>query len=356
MKTGLFGLMMGVVMTGTAWADDLQSLADGLVTHDLIPGAVVGLAEAERLDWAVAGLRIAGRDEPVATGDLWHLGSLTKSMTAMVAARLVERGLIGWDDSAGEVLGQDDLPGSAATLEMLLTHRSGIAANPGRWGMMTLPRNWTETDHHADRQTLVEEVLTWPLAETPGTYLYSNMGYVVAGQMLATRAGTSWEALIIAELFEPLGLDSAGFGPPGYAAPDTQPWGHRRGFGGRLRPADPATGPDNPPVFGPAGSVHMNAGDMLAYLRAHLLRDDRYLSAESWDRLHIPPEGADYAMGWLELEPGRLAHNGSNTFWLAMAWLDFEVGRALFVAANSGFLEQISPALTEAGLTAAALP
>ena len=45
------------------------------------------------------GERAAGSGIPVEPGDLWHLGSNTKSMTATLAARLVEQGLIGWDDT-----------------------------------------------------------------------------------------------------------------------------------------------------------------------------------------------------------------------------------------------------------------
>jgi CubicO group peptidase (beta-lactamase class C family) len=162
--------------------------------------------------------------------------------------------------------------------------------------------------------------------------------------------------LIAAELFRPLGLNSAGFGPPGYVTSENQPWGHRTVLWGRLRAANPVTGPDNPPVFGPAGTVHMNAEDMLTYLRAHLMRDDRYLGVESWDILQTPSDGTDYAMGWSRMASGRLAHDGSNTFWLAVMGLDFEAGRAVFVAVNSGALDEIGPLLAEAGEAAFALP
>lgn len=356
MKAALAGLVMGSMMTNATLADDLQSLADGLVAHALIPGAIVGLVEADRLDWAVAGVRITGRDDPIERDDLWHLGSLTKSMTATVAARLVERGVIAWDDTAGVVLELPDAPGAGATLEALLTHRAGIAANPGMWRMINLPRDWSAESHHTDRQALADDVVSWPLAGNPGDFLYSNMGYMLAGQMLAVSAETSWEALIAAELFQPLGLNSPGFGPPGYVTSENQPWGHRTGLWGRLRAADPVTGPDNPPVFGPAGTVHMNAEDMLTYLRAHLIREDRYLGAESWHVLQTPPDGTDYAMGWSHMASGRLAHDGSNTFWLAVMGLDFEAGRAVFVAVNSGALDEIGPLLAEAGEAAFALP
>ena len=69
-------------------------------------------------------------------------------------------------------------------------------------------------------------------------------------------------------------------------------------FGG-LRAVPPGPRADNIPALGPAGRVHLSAGDMLTYLRAHLVGDPGYLSAESWARLHRAegPEGLRDGLG-----------------------------------------------------------
>lgn len=48
-----------------------------------------------------------------------------------------------------------------------------------------------------------------------GNFVYSNLGYMVAGAMAEKKTGKSWEALMQEKLFKPLGMTSAGFGFPG---------------------------------------------------------------------------------------------------------------------------------------------
>jgi CubicO group peptidase (beta-lactamase class C family) len=48
--------------------------------------------------------------------------------------------------------------------------------------------------------------------------------------MAETVEGTPWEELIRREVFEPLGIKTAGFGPPGHAGDVAdEPWGHEPG-------------------------------------------------------------------------------------------------------------------------------
>ena len=67
--------------------------------------------------------------EAVTANDTFHIGSVTKSMTAIVAAMLVERGKISWTTTIGDSfsdLGDRLHPGyRPVTLEPLLAHRSG---------------------------------------------------------------------------------------------------------------------------------------------------------------------------------------------------------------------------------------
>ena len=65
------------------------------------------------------------------------------------------------------------------------------------------------------------------------------------------------------------------------------------------------------------------------------------ISSATYSRLHTPPAGADYALGWETLEEtwadGRvLAHIGSNTVWYASVWLAPERDLGLFAVTNAG--------------------
>jgi D-alanyl-D-alanine carboxypeptidase len=287
----------------------------------------------------VAGLRSAVGDDPVQRDDLWHVGSITKSMTATLVARLAESGTIAWEDAVGEVLG--DLPVAIdpayaeATYADLLSHRSGLAANLGFLASIRLAGTDENREAPADRRTYAAMVLSRKPNVAPGSFLYSNAGYVVAGAMLEATTGESWETLIRREVFDPLGMDSAGFGPPGSPDVVDQPRGHRRLLGiGPLRPAEPGPAADNIPALGPAGRVHANAADMLKYLAAHATKDPGFLHRESWVRLHSKLPGGDYALGWRREPDGRLTHDGSNTMWYARATFWPAEARALFMAVN----------------------
>jgi hypothetical protein len=86
----------------------------------------------------------------------------------------------------------------------------------------------------------------------------------------------------------------------------------------------------------PSGTVHVQIGDMLAFLGAHLAWDEGFLTLDSWERLHLADEGSDYALGWVVDDEGRLIHSGSNTLWWAVMEVDHAAQRALFVAVNAG--------------------
>lgn len=326
---------------------DLSEVAARLAAHPLVPGAVVGWVTAEEQGLAVAGQRRADAAAEVAEGDLWHIGSLTKSMSATLAARMVEAGAIRWDSTIDEVLGGVH-PGMEAAwrevpLEALLRHASGMRANP------ELLARLSQGD--VARADYVGAMLAEEPVGPRGGFLYSNAGYVVAGAMLEAAGGAAWEALVAREVFGPLGMTSAGFGPP----EGDQPQGHRGGLLGGLLPVPPGPRADNIPALGPAGRVHLSAGDMLAYLRAHLVGDPGYLAPGSWARLHRAEGPGDYALGWVDVD-GVLRHSGSNTLWFAQMRLYRAEGVAVFVAVNSAVLQQVRgpvEAAAEAALAAA---
>lgn len=254
------------------------------------PGVAIGVSDAmgQRVAWG--GKRALGDPAEVTDTDLWHIGSITKSMTATLVARLVEAGQVQWNDSVGDVLGgaidvHPDLQN--VTYIELLTHRSGIRANMPMLASRRLAGTVAARDMMADRMTYAKSVLAKPKAAR-GDYLYSNAGYVIAGTMLQQSTGQTWEDLMQAHVFDPLGLQSAGFGAPGSADVVDQPRGHGGWFS---RPVPPGPKADNIPAMGPAGTVHISVADMLTYLQAHAQADPAFLNADSWARLHTPPTG-----------------------------------------------------------------
>ena len=340
--------------------DDLQPVVDSLLADSGSPGAVVMQGDADGFRIAVAGVRATGTDHRIAADDLWHQGSNSKSMTATLVARLVEQGVVDWDDTVAELLGDAigtiDPAYHDATFDHLLSHRSGLPGNIGLVSTLRFLSAGTD-DMPEQRLRYAADILSQaPVGPMGETYHYSNAGYVVVGAMLEQATGTRWEALITREVFEPLGLDSAGFGAPGSAGPVDQPRGHKRGLFGGLSAVVPGPRADNPPVMGPGATVHMSAGDIAAYLQAHLAgdrgEDESFLSRESWQHLHTPPFGGSYALGW-GVQDDLLYHAGSNTMWLVQIGLDRGTGRVFMVGVNTapdGAAEAALRAATDAVL------
>src|SRR5262249_53703034 len=155
-------------------------------------------------------------------------------------------------------------------------------------------------------------------------FVYSNQGFTIAGAMLEELTHKTWEELIRKELFEPLHMSSAGFGPPGSTKSIDQPRAHTASG-----PVEPGPQADNPPAIGPAGTVHCSLGDWAKFVSAHLRGENGIASvadAKSFNKLHECPEGQSYAMGWGRMpRPWAggdvLTHSGSNTMWYCVVWI-----------------------------------
>jgi CubicO group peptidase (beta-lactamase class C family) len=289
------------------------------------------------------GVRKHGDDRPATVHDQFHLGSNTKAMTATLIAALVEEGKLSYDDTLGKAFPKVkamDAGLRKVTLAQLLTHRAGLRANAAG-GLSVLFRVGST---RAQRQRLLESIAEAKLDHEPGKELhYSNLGYVLAGHLAEEAAGATWEELIHARLFGPLGMKSAGFGPMGTRGKVEQPWQHTS----RGSPVGPGPLSDNPPVIGPAGRVHCSVPDWAKFV-ADQLRGARggkaLLKPATYKKLHTSPYTRQFYTlgGWGGREKDEragglvLMHDGSNTMNYSSAWLAPERDLAVLVACNQG--------------------
>lgn len=319
----------------------------------------LGAAAANRDGRALSladGLRMIGREENVTTSDRWHLGSITKSMTATLVARCVEAGDIAWSDTVGGVLGaavpdmRDEY--RDANFLHLLSHQAGLQANIPQLALFPRYRDDAREDRVRLAQFALQQEPEGPKGES---FTYSNSGYVIAGAMLEARLGATWETLIQERVFAPLGMSTAGQGAPGNEGAYDQPVGHAALTADAALQAFPpgAMITDNPAALGPAGRAHASFEDVLKYLDAHRERRAPFLSAESWQALHTPHFGGEYALGWVR-RGDMLWHNGSNTLWYAEVMFDRNRGVSAVAAANDGRLASAAPAVGAALVGAAA--
>jgi CubicO group peptidase (beta-lactamase class C family) len=333
---------------------DVRDLADRLEPirrRYKVPALAAALIQEGRLTaLGAVGVRRAGHAVRVSHDDCFHLGSCTKAMTSTLCALLVEQNKLRWSSTIAEVfpdLATDIGPEyRAVTLEHLLAHRSGFAE--GFAFHTTLWPKICELKGPLDdqRRRLIKLVLQGNPSAPPGTkYQYSNCGYTIAGAMCEQVTGRLWEDLMRDLLFGPLGMTSAGFGPPGTPDQVDQPWGHQLGFwSGKWTPMPPEEKSDNPAVIGPAGRVHCSLPDWAKFATLHL-RGPRgngsFLSSDAFRLLHCAPLGGDYACGWSVADRDwaggtALSHAGSNTMWFSVIWLAPNRNVAFLAATNLG--------------------
>jgi CubicO group peptidase (beta-lactamase class C family) len=315
--------------------DDVGVAGDGRLAEVLEPiraaydvpavGAIL-IYQGEVLETAAVGRRALSSPQQATAQDLWHVGSLTKSMTATLAGVLVEDGLLDWTTTVAEAL-PDIAPlireeFRDVRLEELLSHTSGLRddlTNTVWWGQLP----------HSDplreqRLALSIELMQTQAGVPRGEFLYSNGGYVVAGAMIEQVLDQEWEDLIVSRVFQPLGMFTADFGAPGRAGSFLQPWGHEL-VTGSYSPIEPGPDADNPEVVGPAGTVHLSMADFGRYAASHIAGArgvDGLLSADTYARLHQQAPATSSALGWFlgfrSWANGiALLHEGSNQLWYA---------------------------------------
>jgi CubicO group peptidase (beta-lactamase class C family) len=325
-------LCRGAGDEGTA----LRPLFDEICKKRGVPAVAGGLITVDGLQHsAAAGVRKAGGRTPVTDSDLWHLGSMTKAMTATLVATFVMENKLKGDaklvDFLPNLMEKASAQARGITVRQLLTHRSGLPAN-ANWEGFLLARN---------RAEIVRKECAKPLLSEPGTtYLYSNLGYMTAGVITQRLGGAEWEKVITSRLFKPLGM-KAGFGGLGTPGKEDQPWPH--GADGKPMPMNgPAT--DNPPSLGPAGTCHASLAEYAKFVADHLRGSTggkALLTPALYTDLHTPPKDADYAMGWQVMERDWaggtvLRHNGSNEMNFAVVWMAPKKGFAVVAACNQG--------------------
>ncbi len=296
---------------------------------------------------AVDGVRSISASIGVTTADQWHIGSVTKAMTATLAGILVEQSLITWDTTPDQVWPEYAATMQSqyrsATLVQLLAHQSGLPSDIAAIPSIDLTRDAAPGSLVEKRRIWARELLELAPANAVGDYLYSNAGYIVAGAMLETVVGVPWEELMVDRVFAPLGMADTGFGAPGTAGQLDQPWGHRDNGPG-LTAVPPGPDADSQRAIGPAGNVHTTMADYALFMFTHLEGErgiPGLVSTDTYRFLHAPVGGSDYALGWNvdDRHPWAqgplLFHLGTNLRWIANAGIIPGLNAGVLIVTNA---------------------
>ncbi|KAK3389477.1 beta-lactamase [Podospora didyma] len=322
-----------------------------------------------RINSRATGVRKFGNDTKLTPRDKFHLGSLTKAMTATLVAILIEtpHNSLRWNTTVPEALPHiaNIIPAYRnTTLAMLASHYAGF--DDETFLKQELPL-WMKISNRTytpvkGRRLLAERAFSYEPATRPGSaYAYSNLGYMLIGHIIDTHSPPgcgSWEEFLFRYLFGPLRMDGCGLGPVPQRTPHSisNPWPH---LPGHPEPIPVPLDTDNPPTLGPAGTVHCTIDSYAKFLALHvegsLGNQTPLLPASAFTVLHtpyrtlagLPPSGDKGPTDWytpgawaLRNNPsvggGYLSHDGSNRMNYAVGIVAPGVREAYFVGTNVG--------------------
>jgi uncharacterized protein YbbC (DUF1343 family) len=170
------------------------------------PGAVVAVVERGQLAFlrAWGNRRLEPDPQPMVEDTVFDLASLTKPLATTTAVMLlVERGKLGLGEPASRwlpLLRRGDK--ATISVEQLLLHTAGF------------PAALALADFRQGKAKALENIAAAPLAHAPGAkYLYSDLGYILLGELVATVAGQPFDAFAEREIFAPLGMRDTAFRP-----------------------------------------------------------------------------------------------------------------------------------------------
>lgn len=208
------GLILSALPSGAFAAGDLDGLIGEQMTAARIPGLALGIAREGEVTFARGyGFADIEQRRPVTAETMFHIASITKTITAATLMLLVEQGRIALDEPVAPHL-DFRIAGEHApdiTLRHLLMHTSGISdevyykvdfRHPGADSTMTLEALLHSYLAPGGRYTGAGNV-----RHLPGAYWeYSNIGYALLGHLAGRITGQDMREFTRECLFRPLGL------------------------------------------------------------------------------------------------------------------------------------------------------
>jgi CubicO group peptidase (beta-lactamase class C family) len=245
--------------TFQSFAKVVAERLDAASKATMTPGVLVGASRrGERMLYA-DGIANLNTDAPMTLDTAFLLGSVTKVLTTALLLKQVEQGRVDLDDQVVKVLPEFRLnqPGLAEkiTVRQLVNHTNGIDAD------VVMP---SEPSGPAAVAGYVAKLAGCGLLFEPGTNIhYTNPGMSVAGRIIETLTGKSYNQALEEDLFAPLGMSRS-------CTSARQAILHRTAIGsrpdaalGRAVATGAFMGPDSPAAAGATPIVTLE--DLLAF-------------------------------------------------------------------------------------------
>lgn len=282
-----------------------------------------GLAVAGIADGAIEFALDPGDDE-LTCDSYFQLGSITKTMTGLLLADATVRGETTLSATVGSILGSEAGSCGHITLLELATQRSGLPRLPPNLDPAKVDRNDPYAEYAEDDLIEALRLVDRP---SPGTYAYSNMGFMLLGLLLTRITGISYAELVKERLFGPLQMTDAVCGipelgaMPGYNGQSRVPWWRN-------------------PIPG-AGGTGASIKDLATYVAAHLSPPTSMASAIELAVAEHAPAPSPMGLAWGHQGGGQFHDGGTGGFRSIVAF-HRPTGTGVALLANSQDAEQVT--------------
>ena len=313
-----------------------------------LPGLGAAIVVGDKVVAASAvGVRKYGTNIEVTQDDPFHLGSITKVMTATLIGMMIDDGVLDWNTTMEEMfpeLLRVMQPGyRKVTVLQLLSHTGGFPYSPS----MPMDQITARGKNGVDRRYgYVKAAVVDPPQAAPGTKVIYSGGPVLVIAYIERQTKKTYEQLMQDRVFRPLGMTTAGFAD--HMASEGQvdaPWGHRQANGKTI----PIKPDHHSPVNGrqPVGGAYCSMVDLGKFLAFHLQGArgrGKLLKPETFQVLQTAAPGGSFAPGWSTEHPDWAepegercsSHSGSIGTHTAMCWVVPGENFALCVGTNAG--------------------
>lgn len=310
-----------------------------------IPGMAVGIVKNGKVIYAKGfGEKQLGRGDKVDANTVFSIASVSKNITATALGILVDRGRIAWDDQIIQHIPwfqmKDPYITKQLTIRDALTHRSGLGRILGnRLQFMT----------QSSRDEVLQRVRYMDL-EKPfrSSYVYNNVMYSLAGQIIEYTDGRTWDDFLYQELFQPLNMTRTTTSLYALKKQENVAYPHQE-IEGKIVPISRRNW-DN---AGPAGGVNSTVNDLNQWMLMQLgtsgsLADKTIISAKQMNEIHKPQvitpsnnamlSQTSYGFGWniLDYQGKRvLTHGGATDGFNTFMYLVPELELGIIVVTNT---------------------
>jgi D-alanyl-D-alanine-carboxypeptidase/D-alanyl-D-alanine-endopeptidase len=315
---GSFGFIVYVVFSGVAAEPEpaltdaaLQKILQERIDAKKAVGLVVGRLQGTNRSIVTAGTMALGSGQPVDGDTVFEIGSITKIFTGILLGDMANRGELQANDPVTNYLPATvkvpNRNGHVITLAHLANHHSGLPREPDNLA----PADKKNPYADYTPELLFRFLSTYELPRDPGsTYEYSNVGMGLLGDVLARRASTSYEQLVLDLICKPLGMGDTRI----KLSAEMQ----NRFATGYDYDLNPAKNMDFLSLAG-GGAFRSTANDFLKFLAISLDPQDDRLSkairASQAARTNTVGLNEEVAWGWhFKCVPDEILHHSGKTF------------------------------------------